>query len=320
VKKNPDGKFYSITGYRVPFISEDGSFKLDHLPTDDVIIRVIPFNTRIYEMHRGEEVRLDAGKMRTISLEVAAKKVLHGRVLFRDGKPAVLKPTPWPNAKTSIKLSMGRWARGIAEVDDDGYFVVYLSDREVEMLKSGKSRLMINVPTSEERRNKNMGDFPVEKLATNKEKARIFKIDYPDNRLRSLIGKSIPEFEGIDIAFDIVQARDKMILVCFFDMEQRPSRNCLMQLAHQAKSLKEKGLLVSAVHATKVQQTQLKEWIKENKITFPIGIISGQEEQVRFNWGVQSLPWLILTDKKHNVSASGFSLTELDDKIRSIQK
>lgn len=320
VRKNPDGKFYSSTGYRMPFISQDGSFKLNNLPAEDVNVRVVPFDIQKYDMNRGKQVQLEADKTTTINLEVVSKNILHGRVLFRDGSPAVIKPTPWPGAKTSIMLSMGFRARGLTEVDDEGYFSAYLSDREVEMLKSGKSRLIINVPTSEERRNKNMGDFPFEKLAIDKEKARTLKIDYPDKRLRSLTGKSIPGFEGIDIAFDIEQARNKMILICFFDMEQRPSRNCLMRLVHQAESLKEKGILISAIHATKVQQTQLKGWIKENKITFPTGIITGQEEQVRFNWGVKSLPWLILTNKKHQIISSGFSLTELDDKIQTTQK
>jgi hypothetical protein len=31
---------------------------------------------------------------------------------------------------------------------------------------------------------------------------------------------------------------------------------------------------------------------------------------------VKSLPWLILTDKNHKVTAEGFSLTELDEKIK----
>ena len=45
-------------------------------------------------------------------------------------------------------------------------------------------------------------------------------------------------------------------------------------------------------------------------------LIQGDEEETRFNWGVKSLPWLILTDSKHIVVAEGFGLDSLDDKIQ----
>jgi len=315
VRKNPDDKFYPMTGYRVPFISEDGSFKLGNLPEGDLTVRAIPFDIRKYEMHRGEDVRLQAGKTTTINLEVTSKGILYGRILFRDESPAVIKPAPWPGAKTSILLTMGSRARGVAEVDDEGYFAVNLSDREIELLESGRSRLIINVPTSEERRSKSMGDFPFKKLSADKSKAGILRIEHPERKPLLLTGKSLPGFKGIDIDFDAEQARDKMILACFFDMQQRPSRNCLIQLANQADQLREKGIIVISIQIAKVEQAKLDEWIKENKIIFPVGTIKGQEEQIRFDWGVHSLPWLILTDKQHIIRATGFRVNELNEKI-----
>jgi len=320
VRENPDGKFYSMTGYRVPIISEDGSFKLDNLPEGDVTIRVIPFNNRMYEMQRGQDIRFQAGKATIMNLKVVSKNVLYGRVLFRDGSPAVVKPIPWPGAKTSILFPMGMGrARGVADVDDEGYFALHLSEREFEMLESGSGRLIINVPTSEEHRRKSMGDFPFEKLSADKSKAGILKIGSPNIKPLVSAGKPLPDFEGIEIEFDAEQARDRMILVCFFDMEQRPSRNCLMQLINQADRFKEKGITIVTVHAAKVERAKLDEWIRKNRIAFPIGSIADQEEQIRFDWGVKSLPWLILTSKNHIVSSSGFSVTELDNKIRSAQ-
>ena len=38
------------------------------------------------------------------------------------------------------------------------------------------------------------------------------------------------------------------------------------------------------------------------------------EEKTLNNWGVQSLPWLILTDKNHIVTAEGFSIDDLNEK------
>jgi hypothetical protein len=44
-------------------------------------------------------------------------------------------------------------------------------------------------------------------------------------------------------------------------------------------------------------------------------MVQVDEEKTRFSWGVRSLPWLILTDKKHVVTDEGFSLAELDEKL-----
>lgn len=178
--KNPDGKYYSVSGYRASFISEDGSFKMDNLPSGDFAVRVIPFNIRAYGRERGDQVVLRSGETTNLNLKVIAKNIFYGRVLFRDDSPAVIKPTPWPGAETSILIPMGLRARGVAEVDDEGYFVVHLSDREVEMLESGASRLIINVPTSERGHRKTMGDFPFKKLAEDKSKAGTLRIEHPN--------------------------------------------------------------------------------------------------------------------------------------------
>jgi len=64
------------------------------------------------------------------------------------------------------------------------------------------------------------------------------------------------------------------------------------------------------VQASKVDENALNEWIKNNNIPFTVGMIQDDEEETRFAWGVRSLPWLILTNRKHIVNANGFSLAE----------
>jgi len=86
------------------------------------------------------------------------------------------------------------------------------------------------------------------------------------------------------------QAKDKMILVCFFDMNQRPSRNCMSQLSLKAQELKTKGVLVVAVQASKFNSGVLNEWVEKNNIPFSIGMVQSDEEKTRFTWGVRSLP------------------------------
>ncbi|HUW19983.1 MAG TPA: carboxypeptidase regulatory-like domain-containing protein [Sedimentisphaerales bacterium] len=132
----------------------------------------------------------------------------------------------------------------------------------------------------------------------------------------SLVGKALPDLNDVGVALSAADANDKMILVCFWDMNQRPSRHCVRQLAQRVEELKEKGVVVAAVQGSKVEQQTLNDWMKKFNVPFPSGMIGGDEEKTRFRWGVRSLPWLILTDKEHVIRAAGFGLGDLDEKIK----
>jgi beta-lactamase regulating signal transducer with metallopeptidase domain/protocatechuate 3,4-dioxygenase beta subunit len=144
-------------------------------------------------------------------------------------------------------------------------------------------------------------------------------ITIAERLLPSLLGKVLPNLNGIKIDFSPEQAKGKMILVCFWDMNQRPSRNCVSQLAKQAERLKQKGVTIVALQASKVDENALDEWIKEHSIPFPVGIVRIDEEETLHTWGVKSLPWLILTDRNHIIQAEGFGLSELDGQIKANQ-
>jgi hypothetical protein len=132
-----------------------------------------------------------------------------------------------------------------------------------------------------------------------------------------LRGNSLPGFGDIELDFAAEDNKGRRLLICFFDMNQRPSRRCISEIAKKAKRLKEEGVAVVAIQASKINQDSLDEWSKQNSIPFSIGTIKGDVEKVRFIWGVQSLPWMILTDRQHLVSSAGFGLSELDDKIEA---
>ena len=89
----------------------------------------------------------------------------------------------------------------------------------------------------------------------------------------------------------------------------------MLQLSKRAQELAAKNVAVVAIQTSKVEQDKFNDWIKKNNIPFSVGMIQGDEEKIRFIWGVRSLPWLILTDKKHTVAAEGFGLNELSQKI-----
>ena len=77
-------------------------------------------------------------------------------------------------------------------------------------------------------------------------------------------------------------------------------------------------MTVVAVQAATTDENKLKEWTKENLISFPVVMISDDAEKTRSAWGVRALPWLILTDRKHVVTAEGFAIDELDEKLSAV--
>jgi hypothetical protein len=129
------------------------------------------------------------------------------------------------------------------------------------------------------------------------------------------VGKTLPECDDLGAGLPSEQAKDGRMLVCFWDIQQRPSRHYMKSLAEKAGNLADKGITVLCVHASEVGEEALNEWMRDYNVPFNAKTIAHDVEKIRFAWGVKSLPWLILTDRKHIVEATGFSLTELDERI-----
>jgi len=138
----------------------------------------------------------------------------------------------------------------------------------------------------------------------------------------ALRGKQLPQTDGFGITLPPESTEDKMILLCFWDMKQRPARQCVRELANRVDDLN-KRVATALVHALPADPNVLKEWTTNSKIPFPSGMIAGDAGKVEIilrKWGVRGLPWLILTDKKHIVRAEGFSISELDERIMVLIK
>ncbi|MFC1633774.1 carboxypeptidase regulatory-like domain-containing protein [Planctomycetota bacterium] len=133
----------------------------------------------------------------------------------------------------------------------------------------------------------------------------------------SLTGKSLPDYTGINIDFSQDRFRDKRLLLCFFDYAQRPARHCILQLNDRLAQLQEQDIKVLAVQTSETAGNTLDQWIRKMNITILVDTVTGDIDETRYNWNVQSLPWLILTDREHVVTAEGFTLQELDDKLKT---
>ncbi len=137
---------------------------------------------------------------------------------------------------------------------------------------------------------------------------------YVPKKPRPLAGKPLPELKELGIELP-AEAEGKMLLVCFWDMNQRPSRYCVRQLMNRAAQWEEKKVAVILVQAAETEEGALEQWAEKSEVSFPLGRIAGDVEKTRFKWAVVSLPHLILTDAAHKVVAEGFSVREVDEKI-----
>jgi protocatechuate 3,4-dioxygenase beta subunit len=149
--------------------------------------------------------------------------------------------------------------------------------------------------------------------ATTKDVELVVRPDLAD--APPLQGNPLPGFDGIALDLTPEQIQGKRVLVCFFDWEQRPSRNCLLQLARQTRALREKGVTLVGVHVARDNEAGLRQWVADSKIPFPVGMIQGDREEVLFTWSAKSLPWLVLTDANHIVTAEGFAPSALDENL-----
>jgi len=136
-------------------------------------------------------------------------------------------------------------------------------------------------------------------------------------RRPSLKGKALPDLAALDLVTGAAPA-GRPLLLCLFDVEQRPSRRCVRLLAEHHDALKQQGLAVIAIQAAAVTADSFQTWKDANPAPFPVGRVPDKSDKTKWASEVESLPWLILTDKEGQVSSEGFALDDLEAKIKEL--
>jgi protocatechuate 3,4-dioxygenase beta subunit len=138
-------------------------------------------------------------------------------------------------------------------------------------------------------------------------------------RRAALKGKPLPDLATVNLASDAAPT-GKPVLLCLFDVEQRPSRRVARLLTEQYDALRQKGVTVLGVQAAVTTAESLQSWKDANPVPFPVGRVAEKSDKTKWASEVESLPWLILTDADHRVTAEGFALDELDEKLKTLTK
>jgi hypothetical protein len=134
----------------------------------------------------------------------------------------------------------------------------------------------------------------------------------------SIQGKSLPDLKELGLSEG--ETKDKPILLCFCDIEQRPSRQCLASLAKKSADLTAQGVVLVVVQVSPTDMGKYQTWLKDSGVAAPIHVFAGDFPVRKAAWGVGALPGLILTDRQHVVRAEGFGLGELESKTQAFRK
>jgi hypothetical protein len=207
---------------------------------------------------------------------------------------------------------------GPGDFDSQGYFKISLTKEQYQELIARKVRSNIYIPDLVERgRSTAKFAYPPNLLSQDKAKAGVVKIPRPKlprkelTAAESKIGKPIPGFDTVRFeAFQKDQIKGKPLLVCFWDMDQRPSRQCIGVLQKQRETWQDKNIVVLAVHSGTKKGKQVTDWLKKNGPSLTAGTIQGDPYDTLMAWGARSLPWLVMTDEKHVITKAGFNLSK----------
>jgi hypothetical protein len=135
----------------------------------------------------------------------------------------------------------------------------------------------------------------------------------------SLKGKPLPDLAGVNLSGDAASAAQP-VLLCLFDVGQRPSRHVVRKVQEQAEALTQQHVTVLGVQAAVVSDETFDGWKTGSPVAFPVGRVLEKSDKCKWACTVPALPWLILADAQHRVVAEGFALEDLDAQIKKLPK
>jgi len=171
-------------GYFAAYLSDEFIAGL-HSGQNHLTVNISPINW----LHEAQKEKFPPEKLSlerasVDALNIARPKVYYGRILYEDGQSVFPDPPPWPGAECYLVLRYtdatsrdpGITER-LDEVDREGYFRVYLTDKEMTEIKAGAKNIQIYMPSYEDKYTSGpAGYFPPNLLNQEKNTAGVFKI------------------------------------------------------------------------------------------------------------------------------------------------
>jgi len=136
--------------------------------------------------------------------------------------------------------------------------------------------------------------------------------------VRSLLNGLLPDLSNLSPTLSKVRTKNKPILLCFIDLQQRPSRQCLIDLSDKSDLLRTHNVDTILIQTSQIDLKKYGSFLEGNRISHTIEIVKGDLNSLKPRWGIKAMPWLILTDENHVVHLEGFNLNELERRIKEL--
>jgi protocatechuate 3,4-dioxygenase beta subunit len=132
---------------------------------------------------------------------------------------------------------------------------------------------------------------------------------------RSLTSSRLPSLADFGLREQLPGLEGKGVLLCFLDVQQRPSRHMLSQLVEHARELTKSNIALVAVQVAPCEAGELGKLAAQYGADIRFGEVTDNAGDAQRAWGIQSLPWLVLADRDHIVRAEGFAPAALQQKV-----
>ncbi len=105
----------------------------------------------------------------------------------------------------------------------------------------------------------------------------------------SLKGSPLPDLKAVNIAADAVPA-GQPVLLCLFDVSQRPGRHIIHLLDQQVAALREKKIAVLGIQAAVISDENFNEWKGAGGVSFPVGRVTEKSGGAKWVSEVSACP------------------------------
>jgi hypothetical protein len=130
--------------------------------------------------------------------------------------------------------------------------------------------------------------------------------------------KAVPDLRELELNIPPEKTKGKRILLIFCDLTEPASQKCVLELDRLSQSLEQKGILVAALHCSKANSNTSEARVQANRLELAVGTLRDVIPQILRAWRIDELPWLILTDTEGVITAEGFPLDRLAEKLEEM--
>ena len=128
--------------------------------------------------------------------------------------------------------------------------------------------------------------------------------------------KAVPDLRELELKIKPAETTDKKILLCFCDLGAPASQRAVLALNKLAGRIESQAVVPAVLHCSSTNPGIADTWVRTNDVRLPVGKLQDVVPEILRAWRVEKLPWLVLTDGGHVVTAEGFDVSQAGEKIR----